>query len=207
MTESSIDQKGSAFLAILIGTIFGLILIGLFWYSQKQPEIQLKAPSAFSQKSNSSPTCKIYTYEDRGYSFFPIYTVKTGDSLLSVARDQLGSVARIGDLIEMNKTKYPSVLNQSSFLEVGWRLLLPPKEVSEVPVGGIRVTQGILLTDAEADTLRINVSGSRSPSIINFYPNRSVKTVIQQGVQKGSCINIVSGYMNTKPVFSITLQE
>jgi LysM repeat protein len=49
------------------------------------------------------------------------YTVKSGDSLWSIAENSLGDGNRYKEIIEQNKDKYPS-LETSNNLEAGWEL-------------------------------------------------------------------------------------
>ncbi len=49
------------------------------------------------------------------------YTVKSGDSLWEIARDELGSGSKFQTIIEQNKDEYPS-LTTSNSLTVGWKL-------------------------------------------------------------------------------------
>ena len=53
-----------------------------------------------------------------------IYTVKSGDSLWKIARDQLGDPARHVELLEINKSTFKG---DSDNLSPGQKLILPPK--------------------------------------------------------------------------------
>lgn len=50
------------------------------------------------------------------------YTVKKGDTLWQVAKNQLGDPYRYGDLIAANQVEYPSLVNDPGLIEVGWQL-------------------------------------------------------------------------------------
>lgn len=52
------------------------------------------------------------------------YTVKSGDTLWSIAKTLLGSGSKYKDLIEQNKETYPS-LETSNALTTGWELQIP----------------------------------------------------------------------------------
>ena len=53
-----------------------------------------------------------------------LYTVKKGDSVSSIARDQLGSMDYTDEIVTLNKLKSPDAI------EVGQELILPGKAVS-----------------------------------------------------------------------------
>ncbi len=50
------------------------------------------------------------------------YTVKPGDTLARIATEHRTTVSA---LVELNKTKYPSLLSNPSLIEVGWELRVP----------------------------------------------------------------------------------
>ena len=52
-----------------------------------------------------------------------VYTVKPGDTLSKIARDQLGSVGRWQELWELNKGR----IANPNLIEIGWELLLPKR--------------------------------------------------------------------------------
>src|SRR6185437_15394945 len=69
--------------------------------------------------SNPTPTlsplmCKHVTYPTNTASpikdeFFQKYTAKPGDTLFSIAKSQLGDVSRVNELVNLNKTQYPTL--------------------------------------------------------------------------------------------------
>lgn len=58
--------------------------------------------------------------------FLTKYTVKQGDTLLSISKSQLKNVSRVNEIIELNKDRYPNLSINTPFLEQGWILFLPP---------------------------------------------------------------------------------
>jgi LysM repeat protein len=77
-------------------------------------------------QGNVSNKCKIDRYSNDLEDFLSTYTVQSGDSLLTIARDQLGDVSRVNELISLNKDRYPSLSIDNPFIEIGWKLYLPP---------------------------------------------------------------------------------
>lgn len=84
--------------------------------------------------------CKYYGFPDEE-GFFPAYTVKPGDTLLSIAQNQLGDTQRVEELIKLNIRKHTSIGLDNPFIEVGWELLLPPDFVTNSS-GGLYIHAG-----------------------------------------------------------------
>ena len=60
-------------------------------------------------------------------TYLPIYKVKSGDSLLSIAKNQLGSTNRLSELTKLN----PQLNPKDSFIEIGQELVLPPSHTTQ----------------------------------------------------------------------------
>ncbi len=56
------------------------------------------------------------------------YTVKSGDTLISIANNVLHNPDSVSDLYTLNKNRYPGLQERSS-IETGWKLLLPNEEL------------------------------------------------------------------------------
>jgi nucleoid-associated protein YgaU len=61
------------------------------------------------------------------------YTVKAGDYLSKIAREQLGDPNRWREIVELNKAKYPGLAQNPDLIHPGWTLQLPPRDVSGAP--------------------------------------------------------------------------
>lgn len=53
------------------------------------------------------------------------YVVESGDSLMEIAKEQLGNEERYKELIALNRDTYPSIEAYPHLLEAGWELRLP----------------------------------------------------------------------------------
>ncbi len=84
------------------------------------------------QQIRKANACKI-NGERSADQFLDDYIVKPGDSILLIAKNQLGDPARITELSMLNLLRYPGFYrgpgqpNLNPFLEVGWVLKVPPK--------------------------------------------------------------------------------
>ena len=76
--------------------------------------------------------CKYSGMDEDLERIFTKYTVLSGDTLLKVAREQLGSTSRIQDIIYSNQKRYPELSVQNPYIEPGWILLLPPSYIKYI---------------------------------------------------------------------------
>lgn len=116
------------------------------------------------------------------------YSVKTGDSLASIAKEQLGDYRRAVEIVEANKDRYSS-LRRSHFIEVGWELLLPPKWA--VPTSGhITGFAGTFISENEEEYW---LSQSLTfPAQHRFSKASSVKSFGKEHFEKGDCVVVLN---------------
>ena len=60
-----------------------------------------------------------------------IYTVKNGDTLMSIAQNQLGGSTKFQEIIDQNKNTYPAIASHT--LNVGWKLNLNCNQLNNQP--------------------------------------------------------------------------
>jgi len=75
--------------------------------------------------------------------FLEEYVVKPGDTLLSVAEDELGDVSRASEIVALNQRldRYPERSLSNPFIEQGWKLFMPPENVKQTS-GNIQAYAG-----------------------------------------------------------------
>lgn len=140
------------------------------------------------------------------YGFLPrelyldIYTVKQGDTLVSIANHELGSPARIGEIINLNKNRglpYSS-LYSSDVIQEGWELylsaeLLPPNTGDLVAMRGrLRVDNssrfsGRLLVVSRPNDFPTGSPASGSP--VSFASD--ARFFAAKSFQAGDCVMII----------------
>jgi len=87
--------------------------------------------SVTGRVENSGVVCPSYgSQKAEGETF--IYTIKEGDSLLSIAGNQLGDSSRVSEAISLNKDGYPGLIDEPRLLQAGWKLELPLKNLGIV---------------------------------------------------------------------------
>lgn len=125
--RANVNRTGNVLILFLVGATIVFSLVALYYYNLYQKTISSSASNDNLSEGTveNFPVCKYSLSDDKSY--LETYIVKPGDSLLSVTTKQLGDVSRIGEVIALNKNEYPGLSIQNTFLEVGWRLYLPPK--------------------------------------------------------------------------------
>lgn len=144
--------------------------------------------------------CKYYRDElkDR---YFPTYIVKQGDSLLSIARKQLGDSSKYKLLIWYNNKKYPHLTEdlKNSLLEPRWELVLPPPEAPEDRM--LQVVSGHVMENIDGSNW--GIVGENYYAL--GYDFEDLKYDSGEIPQIGDCATIVSdGNLN---IFQFELQE
>lgn len=91
--------------------ILVLLVGGFLWFKN----------NSFISQQPPVPDCEKNGYYKKE-EYLQEYTVKQGDSLISIATTQLGDSSRVNELISLNDDK-----NLYS-LEEGWELFLPPSQ-------------------------------------------------------------------------------
>lgn len=80
--------------------------------------------------------CTLYgKIEDKG-EIYEEYIVQPGDTLLSIAKNKLGTVSRIGDLVYINEKDFPGLSIKNPYIEPGWIIHLPPSYVETINFSG-----------------------------------------------------------------------
>jgi len=100
--------------------------------------------------------------------FLPIYIVKEGDNLLSIAREQLGNTSRVKEIVTLN----PSIDIDNPFIEVGWEILLPPTNTKNTS-GEIAQFNGFISKIEKDGTIMVNASKRPNEVGYSFKPDES----------------------------------
>lgn len=105
--------------------IFFVSLLILSYYFFSQPQYQ----NSSSINHRATGCLRSGFLNKDGY--LPTYTIKKGDTILSIAKNVLGDKSRVEELVKLNNDAYPSLSLKSPFVEPGWKLYLPPQNVSK----------------------------------------------------------------------------
>ncbi len=139
-------------------------------------------------------------FSDSSYSVYPYdeYIVASGDSLMSISRELLGDDTRANEFILLNEDRYPTLISQSSYLERGWKLRIPPKDI--IMTGGFTSLKkyfGHLVYIAE-DQMALRNQPKHEGFFL--YPNRATtkyydgdKEITQNKLTTDKCVEVVLG--------------
>src|SRR3989304_2376188 len=89
--------------------------------------------------------------------YLDLYEVKPGDTLFSIAKEQLGSTSRINEVVFLNYKQYPSVFTDYNYIRPGWKFYLPPKFLARTS-GSLIGYAGRLIEGASGPQILINSS-------------------------------------------------
>lgn len=112
-------QKGFTLLPMIIIILIGVV--GYLVYKNKLPSTLNPTNFVSCSKSGFLPKNE----------YLPLYTVKQGDTLLSISKNVLNDVSRIDEIIKLNKDDFPELSIKNPFLEKDWVLKLPPENSSK----------------------------------------------------------------------------
>jgi hypothetical protein len=123
------NQRGALILYILLAITFISIALAFYFgglYFRNQPKTQPNEVTVTVQSPEPQyPNCPKQGLASKS-DYLPTYTVKKGDTLLLIAKNQLNDVSRVSELIQLNKEEFPTLSIENPFLEQGWKLFIPP---------------------------------------------------------------------------------
>lgn len=137
------------------------------------------------------------------------YTVKKGDSLLSISKNELGTPARVQELITLNSGVYPHFINDNktnnNFLEIGWIIYLPPKDINTS--GFLYYWKGEFIAETD-QALTFQTGNTRVGQLIHvFDKTQDTKTLGKSIFHKGDCANVLVDANDKYRAKVITTQE
>lgn len=204
-------QKGFAPIILITVIVGSLLLLSAGYLLGKKDNTLPNQPpvnnSSFTTNNIPGPTptsppgqkCKEYKQlsDDELYTK---YTVRSGDSVLAVARNQLGDSSRYGEIIQLNKDRYPYIEN-SSFLEIGMTLYLPDKHAS----AGNYLIGGVSGKIANITNEYFGVTNEKATGTTYIYQGRSPQFASNFAFKVGDCVT-VKYFTGEQIPYSVVLQ-
>ena len=176
-----------AVVILFVAAVTGWIAyLGRVTIDEQELSIQrsLLSPSPLIEKRVK---CAYYGLLDQDF-FLTKYTVQKGDTLLSVAKNQLGDSSRVDELIQLNKQTYPSISIQNPTIEVGWILRISPKYFPRWT--GILEGEGGKVLENTNDDIVITVRSDQNVPTIS-YKTAQTKYLGQDTFKVGDCVYIL----------------
>ena len=151
--------------------------------------------------------CSYYGYLDKDF-FLSKYTVKKGDTVFSIAKNEIGDSSRFIELIQLNKSWYSHLSSDNSFIEIGWELRLPPKFLSKSS-GYLVGLGGEILEETEKSitmNLRYDQAGIKEGYLSYKSPNMIY--LGKDSFQVGDCVYaIVDTDASINRILALSLQD
>lgn len=159
----------------------------------------LKSIPVQGQNKEPIKQCKVFDENQITDFIYVKYTVKKGDTMLSVAQDQLGSSSRIADIIYVNMNNYPGLSIQNPYIEPGWIFYLPRPFIKKINIYDQKYASYQLPTVISASILKINVDNSwtliwgQGATSTRTYADSVFINKQKSEYKKGDCLTIVEG--------------
>jgi len=195
--KSERNKKYSSFISsskllVLVVIIFVLGFISIIILRARQGFIMQE--NGQINKMSSRYSCPRFGYQGKD-EFLEKYTVQSGDSLLKIAKYQLNDVSKVEEIIALNKDRYPDISTKNSFLEKGWVLLLPPKDLafnsSDIPfLQNLGRTYGALVS-AGSNNDYWKIQQDSKGTLSTMKPNSRTKFIGKTNFQEGDCVIII----------------
>jgi hypothetical protein len=140
--------------------------------------------------------CSKYGIDKNKNNLYDSYTVKKGDTLLSVAENQLHDISRAGDIASINQDAYPGLSIKNPFIEVGWKLYLPPAFLKKVTFYGDRPNllyseNGEITEILDSGMWRYNLDNLNLNSLMRMDNNTLFVGKIKSDYRVGDCITAI----------------
>lgn len=159
--------------------------------------------SPFANPTTAVNKCKEYGYSSKDF-YLRTYTVKQGDTLLSVAKNQLGNSSRVNEIVQMNKDHYPDLSINTPFLEVGWQLYLTPDFITSSSGDIVNLKGDISLTN-DFDWRVKQAYENATVNTVYFNTNTQFFNKEKELYKIGDCVSIIMESSNHR-VYSVTPQ-
>jgi len=153
----------------------------------------------FIRKIKTDPEYKQLVFGCNSYGRVPdafylnSYTVKPGDTLLSISENELGQSSRIDELIQLNKQNYPTLSFENPTIETGWVFKIPPKFFPK-STGYIVGTSG-RITEINDKSITINMRGDQKVEEIS-YKVSGTRYLSRTDFNADDCVYIIKDASN-----------
>lgn len=131
--------------------------------------------------------------------YLPPYTVKSGDSLLSIAKSQLKDGSRVSELIILNSDRYPELSLSKPFLEQGWKIYLPPQNLEATNGYIFMISGNVEIYPSPVGFWGVKYNGGRG----GLFP---VETLSKDNIKAGDCVSVLYQGGGETKLFSVKRQ-
>jgi hypothetical protein len=154
-------------------------------------------------KTGNLGKCQAYSLNRNKDDLYGKYIVQVGDTLASIAQNQMNDKSRAADLIYINKDNHPSLSTDSS-IKQGWTLYIPPYYAKKIGP----IDQGVpgLLYSANGEIVEIindkmwsiQINQELSRYGIDIDPETQFVGKAKSTYEVGDCIKAIKNENNSK---------
>lgn len=184
-----------------------LFCLGILWLIQQTYEVIRIGyqEDVYPWLTGERKKCKFYA-DLPVDSFFYTYTVNAGDSLASIARDQLGDENSRDQIINWNEEKYPilSLYRHNTLIEPGWTFKIPIKE--EQDLIGIRYRAYKVVPGNKDDDYLVSVDPFSTSAGLLIFPQKAAITG-EDNIKVGACITVLEKIYREPTRATVTINK
>ena len=182
---SEIVMKKGFALPLILAVVILFVATASFAAFNFKPNNSFPLTKLVKQKLESK--CEFYGQLDKEF-YLDKYIVQKGDTLLSIAQNQLGDNSRVDELIQLNRQTYPSISIQNPKIEANWELEIPAKIYPKS--SGIIESVGGKVTGQNSKSITINLKRDSVVEQISYF-NSYTKFLSVNAFKIGDCVYIV----------------
>lgn len=187
---------------IYVVVITLLITLGFSYFIYaKFNSISQKQVTTLTKKENDCT----YNGETSKDQFLDDYKVQPGDSVLLIAKRQLGNSSRVNELALLNLTRYPGfykapgIANLNPFLEVGWVLKVPSKRMP-VTSGNLAVLSGQVINGIVGYDFGISRTSDEFGRYSYFNLDKDTINENKTVIKIGDCVTLLRDNVTMKTI-------
>lgn len=126
--------------ALAMILFIALPFLGFYLGTKYQQQVTVSIPNISEVQKNTiriptttlSNQCKVFSESQANELTYAKYVVMPGDTILSIAENQLGGSSRSADIVYANMNNYPGLSMQQPEIQPGWVLDLPRPFIKKI---------------------------------------------------------------------------
>ncbi len=190
------DAQNTVLIGVLAAAILLLVVLVVIGIISKKSQKVVTTKCDLPLHSSSN-----YQYEE--------YSVESGDTLVSIAEKTLGDKTRVQELITLNLDTLPTLRTRPEYLETGWKLLLPPKDIllTKHDLAELRGHLHEVFPDHLVISTTKNLEQRTHLYITEDSQFKKANTNVQlSDLKQGDCISAVIRYQDSLPNVVLVLE-
>ncbi|MFZ5425041.1 MAG: LysM peptidoglycan-binding domain-containing protein [Patescibacteria group bacterium] len=195
--KKSVKEFLNIFIVVILATF-----ITLYLYKSNNDYVKNSVQQIVILPNKSECDYGVFDYP------YKEHTVTPGESILSIATKELSDSSRVGEIIKLNKSKYPTLLSNPQNLEIGWKLMIPEKDISVNESSEIKVFKGHIHQTHSLHNGGVVVSVDENGSTTYLYAKNGSKYSNYGLISPGTCFEakVLNNKDNTNSIITLDLK-